>query len=91
MSDDDSRAQKLVNITLTNYFKQRALEVEETGKPPQSAVSPAESAVFNECRDQALTRGIAGSFQEKLRVFLPRASRWGGFRHTVAHRRSPHP
>lgn len=70
MSDDDSRAQKLVNITLTNYFKQRALEVEETGKPPQSAVSPAESAVFNECRDQALTRGIAGSLGSALPTAL---------------------
>jgi hypothetical protein len=61
MTDDDAVAQRIVNYTITNYFRDRAIEIERDGKPASEAVSPAERQVFEECRDSAVMRGVAGS------------------------------
>jgi hypothetical protein len=63
-NDLESTAQRIVNITLTNYFRQKAIEHQQATEQnqPQASmgVTPTEKIVFDECKNQAITRGIFG-------------------------------
>lgn len=63
-NDLESTAQRVVNITLTNYFRQKAIEHQQATEQNQpqtsTGVTPTEKIVFDECKNQAITRGIFG-------------------------------
>jgi hypothetical protein len=55
------RALNLVDFTLENYYRQKRVEFQkDPTKMGENIASPTETVVFNECRQQALTKGIFG-------------------------------
>ena len=67
----ENQATEIVQNTIINHFKQRRFENQQAGKPDsEPIITPAESAIFNQCRESTLMYGLLGSFALALPTAL---------------------